>query len=282
MNEIYLKPAAKVNLTLNVKNKRKDGYHNLESIFQKITLYDELKLKKSSAFKLTTNIEELNNEDNILYKTYKEIKNSYDIKGVEITLIKHIPMQAGLGGGSTDAASFIKGINKLYNLNMTLEEMSSLGVKIGADVVPCLHNNTFLAEGIGNIITKINTDITIYYLIIKPSSHNKTKDMFTKIDSLKSKNNNKNQEIIKYLEENNLNKISSNIYNDFELVSTNFEEINNIKKDLITNGALNASLTGSGSCIYGIFDSSTIRDNAYNKLKNKYEIYSCETLKDET
>lgn len=126
MDRIYLKARAKINLSLEVLNKRDDNYHNIKSIFQKINLYDEIYIEKndSNEFKLETNIESLNNTENIIYKAYLKLKEKYDnISGIKIILKKKIPMQAGLGGGSTDCASFIIGINKLFNLNISKNEI---------------------------------------------------------------------------------------------------------------------------------------------------------------
>ena len=130
MDKIYLKARAKINLTLNVLDKREDNYHNIESVFQKISLYDELYIEKNDENKLIlkSNWKDLENDNNIISKTYTKLKNLYPtISGVTVTLIKHIPMQAGLGGGSTDCASFIKGLNKLFSLNLTESDLINIG-----------------------------------------------------------------------------------------------------------------------------------------------------------
>ena len=119
MEEIYIKARAKINLSLEVLNKRKDNYHNIESVFQKINLYDEIWIRKikTNEFKMVTNVYEINNKENIIYKAYRVLKEKYkNITGIEVKLNKKIPMQAGLGGGSADCASFIIAINKLFDL----------------------------------------------------------------------------------------------------------------------------------------------------------------------
>ena len=121
MEKIYVKARAKINLSLNVLNKRPDNYHNLESIFQKINLYDELYIEKTNTntIEIITNLENVKLEDNIIYKAYTKLKEKYkQIEGIKVTLNKRIPTEAGLAGGSTDCASFILAINKLYNLNL--------------------------------------------------------------------------------------------------------------------------------------------------------------------
>ncbi len=130
MEEIYVKARAKINLGLEVLNRRNDNYHNIESVFQKINLYDEIWIRKikTNEFRIISNIEEINNKDNIIYKAYIELKEKYkNITGIEVKLNKRIPMQAGLGGGSTDCASFIIAINKLFDLKMSKKEMEEIG-----------------------------------------------------------------------------------------------------------------------------------------------------------
>lgn len=275
MEQIYMKARAKINLTLEILDKREDNYHNLKSVFQKVNLYDEIYIykTKNEDFKLETNIGEINNKDNIIYKAYEKLKQRFKkISGVKVVLNKRIPMQAGMAGGSTDCASFIVGMNKLFNLNLTKSEIKELGKNLGADVVPCLYNKAVLAEGIGEIITKIDTNFKYYILVIKPELSCNTGEMFKKLDS-KERNlkmdNTKN--VIKALENNDIELLSNNLYNTFEEVV----EAEPIKDELIKNKALGALLTGSGSCVYGIFKNKEQAKNAYKNLKDKYKTYIC-------
>lgn len=275
MEQIYMKARAKINLTLEILDKREDNYHNLKSVFQKVNLYDEIYIYKTESddFKLETNIGEINNKDNIIYKAYDKLKQRFkEITGVKVVLNKKIPMQAGMAGGSTDCASFIVGMNKLFKLNLSKNEIKELGKSLGADVVPCLYNKAVLAEGIGEIITKIDTNFKYYILVIKPKLSCNTGEMFRKLDS-KERNlkidNTKN--VVKALENNDIELLSKNLYNTFEEVV----EAKPIKDELIKEGAINALLTGSGSCVYGIFKNKEQAKNAYNNLKNKYKTYIC-------
>lgn len=242
MEKIYLKARAKINLNLEVIGKREDNYHNIESVFQKINLYDELYIQKTNTQKIEiiTNVKELNNQENIIYKAYQLLKQEYkDITGVEVKLNKKIPMQAGLAGGSTDCASFIKGINKLFSLKMSQNKMEEIGKKLGADVVPCFYNQPIKAEGIGEIITPIDTSFKYYLVIIKPSIVGNTKEMYSKIDEQKLVNKKVNtQKIIQGLEKKQLKEIASHLYNVFEEVIEEKERIQEIKKNLIKQGAL--------------------------------------------
>lgn len=274
MNQIYIKARAKINLTLEILNKREDNYHNLKSVFQKINLYDEIYIYKidNDDFILDTNINGLDVEDNIIYKAYIKLKEKFNISGVKVVLNKRIPMQAGLAGGSTDCASFILGINKLFKLNLTEEEIITLGKSLGADVVPCLYNKAVFAEGIGEIITKIDTNFKYYIVLIKPELSCNTGEMFKKLDErdkILTIDNSKN--VVKALEDNNIELLSNNLYNTFEEVL----DLKPIKDELIKNKALASLLSGSGSCVYGIFKNKQDAKFAYNNLKDKYKTYIC-------
>lgn len=289
---VFIKARAKINLNLQILEKREDNYHNLESVFQKINLYDELFVSKceQEGLIIDTNIKELESKENIIYKAYIKLKEKYSqIKGVTVKLNKKIPMQAGLAGGSTDCAAFILAINKLYKLNMTKKEIEELGVSLGADVVPCLYNTAIKANGIGEKITKINTDFLYYILIIKPNFSCNTKEMFEKIDTANTVGApfagihcrgdhcssahcvQNTENIIKALETNNINLLTNNLYNTFEDAVP--EDIHKIKEELIDNGAIGALMTGSGSCVFGIYENRDNIKKAYNNLKDKYEVY---------
>lgn len=278
MNEIYIKARAKINLNLEILNKRDDGYHNLKSIFQKINLYDELYIKKidKNEFELQTNIDCLNNSQNIIYKAYMKLKQKHrNITGIKVVLNKKIPMQAGLGGGSTDCASFILCMNKLFHLGLSRIEMENIGKGLGADVVPCLYNGVIFAQGIGDEITKINTNFKYYIVIIKPEISCNTKEMYDKIDRKnKVDKTDKSEKIIGALVNNDIYSIADNLYNSFESV---IEEniIFKIKSELIKNKAIGSLMTGSGSCVYGIFKNKETAKQAYENLKNKYQTYIC-------
>lgn len=275
MNQVYIKARAKINLTLEVLDKREDNYHNLKSVFQKVNLYDEIYIYnlENNDFILDTNIDGLDVKDNIIYKAYVKLKEKFEIiSGVRVVLNKRIPMQAGMAGGSTDCASFILAMKKLFNLDLSESEIISLGKSLGADVVPCLYNKAVLAEGIGEIITKIDTNFKYYIVVIKPQLSCNTGEMFKKLDErnriLKIDNT---ENVIKALENKDIELLSNNLYNTFEEVV----EAEKIKKELIENKALGALLTGSGSCVFGIFKNKEDAKFAYKNLKDKYKTYIC-------
>ncbi len=275
MDRIYLKARAKVNLSLEILDKREDNYHNLKSVFQKISLYDEIYIykTKNKDFELITNIKELDNKDNIIYKAYIKLKERFEnISGIKVVLNKRIPMQAGLAGGSTDCATFIIGMNRLFDLKISKEEITNLGKSLGADVVPCMYNRAIIAEGIGEIITKINTNFKYYILVIKPELSCNTKEMYNKLDSVERKLEKNNiDSIVKALKNDNIELLANNLYNSFEEVV----DAKSIKDELINNRALGALLSGSGSCIFGIFRNKEDAKFAYKNLKDKYKTYIC-------
>lgn len=189
-------------------------------------------------------------------------------------------MQAGMAGGSTDAASFINAMNKLFDLKMTEDEINVVGKEIGADVVPCLYNIPVKAEGIGDIVTKLDTKLKYYIIVIKPDIFCDTKYMYQRIDMAKDlKQNDFTEKIIEGMEKSNLKLMSSGMYNVFESVIEQKEKIETIKNDFIKLGAVNSLMTGSGSCVYGIFETKNEVKKAYEILKKKYkEIYMCNSF----
>lgn len=277
METVYLKARGKVNLTLNVLDKREDGYHNLETVFQKISLYDEIyiaKTDKHDSIEIDINISNLQREENIIFKAYKLLKSRFkEISGVNVKLKKNIPMQAGLAGGSTDCASFIEGMNQLFNLNLSKEEMVKLGVELGADVPQALYNTPIVARGIGEIIEEIKTNIKYYILLIKPEFTCNTKEMFKKLDEGKGETQEYNTEKMKKaLESSNIKGVATNLYNVFE---TEVYNIDNIKKDIIDAGAIGSLMSGSGSAVFGIFETKEEAKKGYRILMEKYKTYYC-------
>ena len=200
MEKTYIKARAKINLSLEVLEKRQDGYHNIKSVFQKISLYDEIYIEKIKENKIIieTNINEIKNEENIIYKAYEKLKSKYNqITGIKVKLNKRIPIQAGMAGGSTDCASFLISMNKLFKLEMSQSKIEEIGKELGADVIPCLYDGTTLVEGIGEKVTKLETKVKYYILVIKPKMSCNTKEMYKRLDEIGYKNQeNKTEKII--------------------------------------------------------------------------------------
>ena len=278
MEKIFVKARAKINLNLIVLGKREDGYHNIKSVFQKVNLYDELFLSKTDTadIELVTNKDEINTPDNIICKAYYKLKEKYNLSGVKVMLNKKIPMKAGMGGGSADCASFIIAMNKLFDLKMAQKEMETIGSELGADVVPCLYDGAILAEGIGDIITPIDAFCKFYLVIIKPQMNCNTKEMYKKIDGSNLVSPvDTTYKIIKGIKSNHIEQISANLCNSFEGVVENVDLIKNIKNELLNNGALGSLMTGSGSCVFGIFEHKKRAKMAYETLQKDHETYIC-------
>ncbi len=282
MNEIKLRAMAKINLNLLITGKRDNGYHDIKSVFQIVDLADELTIKKSKEFKLVTNSDVLNSdlENNIIFKAYNYMKSLYPaIGGVTVCLDKKIPMEAGLGGGSSDCASFLLGLNKLFDLNISQTKLEKIGAKLGADVVPLMHRGAYLVTGIGDVLKKINAKAKYYVLIIKPDFSSSTKEMYKEYDNNKDLVQVDNTDkIIKFLETGDFSLLPGSLYNVFEEVNPNKDKILEIKKEMKESGAVEALLSGSGSCIYGIYNNGEKAIRAQLDFCKKYKIYFCQAF----
>ncbi|MCL2383324.1 MAG: 4-(cytidine 5'-diphospho)-2-C-methyl-D-erythritol kinase [Oscillospiraceae bacterium] len=278
MEKIYKKARAKLNLTLNIVDKRPDGYHNIESVFQKIGLYDELYVEKtnSGSIEIICNVKELEGSNNIIWRAYNALKllTPDKISGIKVTLIKHIPAESGLGGGSTDCAAFLHSMNALFDLGYSREDLVNIGKTIGADVPACLHPNCMLGEGIGEIITPINSSMKYYLVLAKPAASFSTKMMYDVIDNHPGFTQRfTSKDMIKALESSNLKLLCKSFYNAFEEVVKENKEIQRIRNVLSENNALGTMMTGSGSCVFGVFANKEESKKAYNILKESHEVY---------
>ena len=210
--------------------------------------------------------------------TYNKLKEAYpSISGVSVKLVKNIPMQAGLGGGSTNCAGFIEGINSLFNLKMSKNDMINFGKTLGADVVPCMFS-TVKSEGIGDIVSPFKSNLKYYILIVQPDFMCNTKIMYDKLDNSKNlKQNFYTNEVINILKNGETKDLKNKLYNVFEYAIDQRNLLDNLKSDFLNTGAVASLLSGSGSCIYGIYSDKKDIKNAYKFMKNKYnyEFYKC-------
>ena len=272
MNSIELKSRAKINLSIDVLGKREDGYHLVEMIMQTIDLYDIIKIKelKCNEIIIKSNSSDIPlDENNIVYKAAKLIKETFNInKGIEIFIDKYIPIAAGMAGGSSNAAAVLVGLNKLWNLQLSEEELKSLGFKLGADVPFCIVGNAALAEGVGEKLTYIkglSKDVSI--LVCKPELFVSTKDVYGGLDLNNLKQRPNNKLLIEYLKDDNIEGVSNNMVNVLETVTSKMhEEINDIEKIMNENKALGSMMSGSGPTVFGIYK------NIEDALKGKQEL----------
>jgi len=257
MDYINLKANAKINLALDVINKREDGYHNLRMIMQTLRLHDEVFMKKISSSKLEirTNIKQLpTDEKNLVYQAVDLIQRNYDVGGVYVEITKNIPIAAGLAGGSADCAAALVGMKKLFNLRISNDELLDIGKSLGADVPYCIVQGTALAEGIGEKLTELPSHPSVLVLVVKPNISVSTASVF---ESLNFNNIEKRPDIdkmIKDIENGDINSISSGFCNVLETVTeTKYPIIQDIKKVMYNNNSIGALMSGSGPTVFGYF-----------------------------
>ncbi len=258
MNSISLKAYAKINLGLDVLGTLPDGYHEVKMVMQSISLYDKVNIKKndSGTINVKTNLSYLPvNGDNLVYKAAYIMKEKYNIQdGFDIDLFKFIPVAAGMAGGSTDAAAVFKGINIMYNLNATEEELKELGVTIGADIPYCIKGGTALACGIGEKLTRLPGCPKCYFVIGKPYVNVSTKYVYENLVLDESTVHPDTDAIIDAISHANVAGIADNLCNVLETVTVaKYPQIGEIKKVMIEKGALNSLMSGSGPTVFGIF-----------------------------
>lgn len=271
MYEMRLKALAKINLGLDVIRRREDGYHEVKMIMQTIRLYDRIVMRKRREPKIQvkTNLFYLpENENNLVYKAAKLLIEEFKIQqGVQIDLQKFIPVAAGMAGGSSDAAAVLYGMNRMFHLGLSLEELMERGVKIGADVPYCLMRGTALAEGIGEQLTKLSPVPQCKILIAKPAISVSTKFVY---ENLKLDENTVHPDIdllIQDIETKNLASLAAHMGNVLESVTIpNYPVIAQIKEQMIKDGALNAMMSGSGPTVFGIFDDKEKAEVAYKRM----------------
>ena len=258
MNEYRIKAYAKINLGLDVVRRLENGYHEVKMVMQTVGIYDVLDFERTDGgIVITTDSGELpTDENNLIYKAAKLMMETYPISGgVKIHLEKHIPIAAGMAGGSTDAAATLKGMNRLFDLGCTLKDLMELGVKIGADVPYCVMGGTALAEGIGEKLTPLAPAPDCYVLVAKPDINVSTKYVYEHLDA---------QEIVKHpdidgmveaIAEESLQGILDRMENVLETVTVSaYPIIQTIKDRMKELGAINSLMSGSGPTVFGIFD----------------------------
>lgn len=271
-NTVTLKALAKINLGLDVLGRRENGYHDVRMVMQTIYLYDNVTMEKTeeAGIHLECNLFYLPvDETNIAYKAAKLLMEEFDIReGVRIVLDKHIPVAAGLAGGSANAAAVLVGMNRLFSLGLTQKDLMERGVSLGADVPYCVMRGTVLAEGIGEILTPLPPLPKCCVLIAKPGISVSTKTVYEKLDSQEIEDHPNIDGILEGLEHEDLLKVASSMGNVLETVTIGdypiIEEIKDVMKDA---GALNAMMSGSGPTVFGIFDDRSKAKEAQQKLR---------------
>lgn len=257
----------KLNLFLDIEGKLQNNYHLIKTVMQSIGIYDEIVLNSLNENKIIIECSDTSipvNEKNTCYKAALLIKNTFDINsGVHIYINKNIPSEAGLAGGSGNAAAVIKGLNTMWKLNLSLEEMCCLGMQIGADIPFCIMGGTCLAEGIGDKVTELNQFTWDNILVIKPEFSMSTAFVYQNLapDYYNSYFENN---ILKHISSYDYEKAAMCVANTLEKVVEKYHpEINDIKKFMIENGAISSIMTGSGSAVFGFFKDSASMNRAH-------------------
>jgi 4-diphosphocytidyl-2-C-methyl-D-erythritol kinase len=265
---MILFPNAKINLGLNIVAKRPDGFHNIETCFIPIEICDILEFvehNKKPAITITGIDVPGNPTENICLKAWELLHANYNIASVKIHLHKNIPVGAGLGGGSADAAFMIKGLNDFFKLGLTIDQLEEYASKLGSDCAFFIRNTPAFAEGRGEILTPVKIDIRNYKIIlVNPGIHVSTREAYSLVNPKRPLN-----QLMEFLEK-PLTTWQHAIINDFEEgVFSKYPEIAEIKKFLIQQGAVYASMSGSGSSVYGIFR-DTIPVRVKDHFKNMF------------
>lgn len=274
-NDISLKALAKINLGLDVVRRREDGYHEVRMIMQTIQLYDRLDIKRTqeSGIQIQTNLSFLPvNENNLIYKAAKLLMDEFSITdGVSVKLDKRIPVAAGMAGGSTDAAAMLIGVNRLFSLGLTKRQLMERGVQIGADVPYCIMRGTALAEGIGEALSPLPPMVKCPVLIAKPSISVSTKFVYQNLKLDDTTIHPDIDRLIDDIKAKNLHDIAAHMGNVLETVTIpNYPVIDEIKKHMLSNGAVGAMMSGSGPTVFGLFDDEDTAKKAYKAMRSSH------------
>lgn len=272
MDTIRLKARAKINLGLDVVRRREDGYHEVKMVMQMLRLYDQIDIEKTqeSGILVRSNLSFLpTDERNIAYKAAKVMIDQFGLEqGVIIRIEKHIPVAAGMAGGSTDCAAVLYGMNKLFGLRLNQKKLRELGVKLGADVPYCLMRQTALSEGIGEILTPISPLQDCPILIAKPSVSVSTRHVYEHLKLDEQTMHPDIDGIVTALADGDLYGVTDRMANVLETVTVpEHPVIDEIKKQMMASGAVNALMSGSGPTVFGIFDDEEKAKKACEDMK---------------
>lgn len=276
MQQITIYANAKINLALDVLNRRPDGYHTVRMIMQSLALCDTLTLRKTEAPGIL--LSALNperypdvtwDEHNLIYKAARLWLDTYPAEGgVQITIDKQIPSAAGLAGGSSDAAATLKGLNLLFGQGLSVEELQKLGVKLGADVPYCIQLGTALSEGIGEILTPLKPAPALYCTLVKPSAAVSTKYVYEHLELATARHPDIDAALTA-IETGNIRELCNNLDNILEPVAqTICPEVAEIEKKMRELDALGVCMSGSGPTVFGLFTDGTAAIEAAEYFKD--------------
>ena len=279
-----IKAYAKINISLDIVGKREsDGYHFLKMIMQNIDLYDEISVEKQKeGITISCNKNYVPTDSrNLAYKAASLFKETYNIEdGVHIDIVKNIPVSAGLAGGSTDAAAVLKLMNKIFEVNVSDEELMDIGLKLGADIPYCINGGTALCEGIGEKITTLQPFKDKILVLVKPSFGVSTKEVYKSFNLDRVRVHPKTENLIEAMENDNLYYVANNMKNLLENVTLRKHNILiKIKEDMNRYGAVGSMMSGSGPSVFAFFDDMLKAQRCYEKMKENYrEVFLTRTI----
>lgn len=272
---VTVKAPCKINLFLNIKEKLENGYHNMDMVMQSLSFSDTITIKKrndGSGIKvLCQSCCVPKDKSSIIYRCTDAFFKATGIidNNITIEVINRIPHEAGLGGGSADGAGVLVGLNKLYGLNLTKTKLCEIGVTVGADIPFCIMGGTAKVSGIGDNIEAINSNMKYFVIVAKPASMSvKTPEAFKLYDSMQTKSMEDSSPMINAILKNDLSLMANLCYNSFSH-ALNIPQCNDITKIFKDFGSLGGCMTGSGSAVFGIFESKKTANNALAELKSK-------------
>ena len=274
MDKMELKALGKINLGLDVLGRRENGYHDVRMVMQTVYLYDQIRMEKTKkpGIELLTNLFYLPvNENNLAYQAADLLMKEFHVKeGVKITLDKHIPVAAGMAGGSSNAAAVLFGINRMFSLGLSQKELMERGVTLGADVPYCVMRGTVLAEGIGEELSVLPAMPKCTVLIAKPPISVSTKMVYEALDSKEIVEHPDIDGILEGLQKGDLHKVADSMGNVLEDVTIPMHPvIADIKQVMQDCGAIGAMMSGSGPTVFGLFENRASAREAQKMIRDK-------------
>lgn len=273
---MLLQSNAKVNLFLKIGKRLKSGYHNIQSVMQLVQLHDNISFGKLQEDRIVveSNNPDLEGKDNLAYKAASLLKSTFKCReGVRMHIEKNIPMSAGLGGGSSNAANALVILSRMWGLKIPQKRMISLAAELGSDVPFFIAGKTALVEGVGDKVKPLKKSISMNIVLVNPGIKVSTSWAYKQFDRNKPKSaaNKDAKSLISAINKKDVRKISENIHNDFDaMIEKKYKITKEIKTNFRKFGALNSMVSGSGPTVIGIFDSIYTAREAYFKLKDLY------------